>query len=874
MTKENIRIQFFIILGLFLLLPIAVIPSRGDIIPVVPLNTQANTFAPTVSGNSSYYLVQPGFNGSNLYYSGRNSDFTYTTNGGTSFGTGSDSFTNGQTVPSSAVSTGANSVDNPFFKPESIPSFVNISTTDAKLLSLNAIPLSLHMGQSMTFFFNQTLHYYALINTSNAFFLDVNVINPSAKINIDLSNTLYPQNKSYVLFKKLSIPIMPKEPGLQAFEISNGNNQNSIVTITPLPFNPSSFGQEQIDQGSYYSGAITQGSCVDIQNHPAYDNNLELMDLKFFQLPIKAGNTYQIYFYQSNIYDNYDQLFSRCQIGSLNAVNIDFPSSFNYKGGSLKDNTNGLILNAKTDGFANITLIASGLVAQDFGLYFVENNQFLLPKNVPLTFNTPIELKDSPNTYYTFNLTQPSLLAINYTNTIDLSKVHFDWSQYNTSSNDYSSMTNSKFNAESGNLVDSTAGHLGVDKSGHYNWIYLPEGNYKFNETGAQSQIGKFQFNLVPIKTFTTNTTLNINSKSIVAVELPLNRIDYNYINASTIAQDNVSVRYEYAIIGKYSLPNINNFYDAVQYASGTFRIGNREVNGNWTGYNFNKTSPLETYVKPTQSDFVPIMLIRPYNATAYNNNNTEYVSSNYTTTLTISSTTGRNNYPNGNFAGNSYLIGDGRQIAIPGQITTQQTFPINDNQTVTSRQNMVYAFNLVTTPNQLYNVTVFLNGNYSTGANFLNATFDGTHVWVHSGNFLDTTVFGNKFFRETNTSAISSQEFLSLSSQSYLFVDIVRNQNATTGTYENATLQVVLSPVTVKTLDLYSAVQKFSWNQTVSNYEVVDTKPLWNITNYSYPGSAGGSDLIVPIAIATGAVVIVAVAGGTIFYVRKKRNS
>ena len=113
MTKENIRIEFFIILVLFLLLPIAVIPSRGDVIPVVPLNGESTTFSPTVSGNSSYYLVQPGFNGSNIIYSGKSSDFTYTTNGANTLSSNSGTATNGHNMPSEALTPDTISSSNP-----------------------------------------------------------------------------------------------------------------------------------------------------------------------------------------------------------------------------------------------------------------------------------------------------------------------------------------------------------------------------------------------------------------------------------------------------------------------------------------------------------------------------------------------------------------------------------------------------------------------------------------------------------------------------------------------------------------------------------------------------------------------------------------
>lgn len=135
----------------------------------------------------------------------------------------------------------------------------------------------------------------------------------------------------------------------------------------------------------------------------------------------------------------------------------------------------------------------------------------------------------------------------------------------------------------------------------------------------------------------------------------------------------------------------------------------------------------------------------------------------------------------------------------------------------------------------------------------------------------MDTTVFNNKFKRETNTSAIASMDFLSFSSQSYLFVDIIRHYNFTSSSYENATLKLVITPIQVTTLNLYSTIQNFSWNRTISNFELADTKPLWNITNYSYPGSSSGSNLVFPILVASGVIVGVAIIGGAVVFIRKR---
>ena len=709
------------------------------------------------------------------------------------------------------------------------------------------------MGESLTFFFNHSLTYYALIETNKPFFLDANVINPNANLTIDLSKTLYPAYGSLQLAKQLTVPIIPNNTQLQSFAITTTNGLNSLVSLTPLSFNPSSFGVSQVKEGTYYSGSVTQGSCYNIQNNPQSNNVLKIMSLKFFQFPVTAGNTYQIYYYHDNI-NNYNQTYYQCNGGTLNPVSIDYPTSFTYEGGYFTEPDNGLVIKAMSTGFINVSLIATGLVNQNYGFYFIKNNQIPIPQIVPLVFNKAISLLDAPNTTYSLNLNQPQLIAINYTNTININSVNFYWSQYDPVTGQYNYVMNNDLNAESGYLLNDSLGDLYSSNGGNYNWLYFPPGDYQLTVTGAESQFGKFQFTSVPVQTVTgNNVTLNVNQNSLYAVELPLNRVDFNYFNISTIAKDNITVNYEYAIIGKYSFLNT---FDTFSDSHGNQTIGCKEVNGKWNY--INETTPIFSYTKPTQMNIAPIVLIRPYSAVAYYNNNTLHTISNYTTTLTLSSSTGINNYPYINLV-NGYDIGSGYQIAIPGTITDQASTPFNDDKIRENAQ--VYGFTLSTSHEQLYNVSIYLNGNYSTG---LNSTFDSYHVWVHTGNFIDSTVFGDKVFYSTNKSAICSIDFLSLTSLSYLFVDINRYN------FYNGTIEIVLTQIPVKALDLWNYQSNFSWNKTITNYESANTKPLWNITDYSFSGP--GLDLLVPIVVITGSVIVIAAGVGGVVYYRKSK--
>lgn len=245
-------------------------------------------------------------------------------------------------------------------------------------------------------------------------------------MNIDLSSTLYPSQNPYLVTNKLTIPVIPDKLKIQSFEIYQNNNANSLVTITPLPVDQKSFGQSTIQEGNYYTDTLQQGSCYDIQNNPVSDNVQRVMDLKFFQFPVEADKTYQIYYYHNNLYDNFNQTYFQCQLGTLDAINTDFQNSFNYRAGSLTNDNTGLIVNPKSNGYVNITLVAKGLIKQDIGFYF-KSSQYKVPKNMPLTFNSAVNLKDAPDTYYTFNVTQPEMVALNYTNTINVNSMLFAW---------------------------------------------------------------------------------------------------------------------------------------------------------------------------------------------------------------------------------------------------------------------------------------------------------------------------------------------------------------------------------------------------------------------------------------------------------------
>ena len=859
----------------------SLIPVYGLETPVIPLSAQKISFNPTSSGNSSLYIVPSTYSPSNLYYSGKSATVQYTSNSagsGNYLGTGSSSVTDGGTMPTSSTQSDTRAISNPFFPDESLPVLVNITQNATSLYYQSLVNFSLHMGHSYTFYFNHSISYIALVQTNQPFFLDVNIINPNTYINFNFTGTQYPgsQFPIFPLSEKNSIPVIPQNTNLQAIGLYNTFAPDSLVTITPLPFDPSSFGTTAVKEGQYYSDSIVQGQCYDVQTNPSYEQVLKLLNLKFFQFPVQEGNSYQINFYDNpNHYFN--STYMSCPQGSLIPVSTDFPTQFNYIQNNLLSSNSVFQVSAKANGFINMTLIGAGLLDDTYGFYFTKIHNITLPTEHVLQFNQPIGLKTSPNDYYTFNIATPSMFAINYTSSVTLPS--FKWSWLNTTDNTSVPITTSNFHAESGNLVNDSSSDL-VLNGGNYNWIYLPAGHYRLDIIVGSQDIStsKYEFNLVPVQTFSASTSLSMNINSIYALQLPINPIDYNYVNASTTAHDNLTVQYQWGIIGKYSSPGSTG--DTVNFNYGSFSLGNQENNGNWTKYPANTTTML-IYAKPTRTNFVPILMIRPYVANRYVNVSYTPQVPNFSTSIGISVNTPAsvhnqyydNGASNGYNAGlTSEDIGLGIQYVVPGTVSTSQTVFVNDNVTYsnTNHQYAVYAFTLSTTADQLYNVTVSSTGNFSSvlPPADLNATI--TSVYVHSGNLIDTHVFSEVSRHQTNYTDYYSQLFLTSTAQSYLFVRLFRTRVGVTSFIRNATLVVTITKIATNTLNLDPNMINYSYNSTISKLEVLDTTPLWTISSYSYPGS-GSPDLFVPLLLISGGVIVIAAGAGGIYYFRKR---
>lgn len=889
MTKTKLKIKYLSSLLVFFILPMIAIPVSADTIPVIPIDTGSQFFTPTVIGNNSVYIVPSGYSNSGIIYHGNStitnpsSDYT-ALSGDTLASTNQGGYTTNGALPNTLINTAStgrtsNGAPNYFLPTDSIPVFVNMSEKNVYLSQQNSVSFSVHMGHSSTIFFNNTLTYYLLLNTTTPFFLDVELFNPGASINLNLSQTLFPSDSSYNVSKKWTIPIIPMADGQQTIKISdNGVNQNSLVTFTPLPFDINTFGKTQVDEGQYYSDQVKQGSCVDLQKSTDFDTTLKSLDLKFFQFPVQADNTYQIYFYKNGITDYSGSTgFLYCPGGSLNAARLDPSVNYNYVGGSITNTNTGLIVNAKSNGYINISLIATGYVQQDFGFFFQKNNQMKIPTQHDLKFNQPTNLMRSPDNFYTFTLQSPSLLAINYTATTTINP-GFVWSTIDPTTNEFVPVITSNFNLERNNLLNdttasardlvlNTASNSGTDSS--FNWVYLPAGEYRLDATGVnidQHPDALFTFNLVEVQKPDSSNSINLNMQvnSIQAVELPSDPLFYNMVNASTSAHDNMSISYNWAVLGAYRFLNtvdsVGNTIQSGHY--GQFTLGNRGAGVNWDAYNLNTTTFFHINVQ-TKNYYKPILLISPYQNVFWNGTLGTSVAD-FSSSITISSNTDTSN-PTTDV--NAQMSGTGTLISGSSAISTSTSVNVNDD--VSTSRNQIYAFKVTTSKDSLYKIVVSIDGNHTVSGG-INASV--TDIYFHSANLIDTKTVnsgnlmgGTVIYSATNTTATYTSQFLSAETAGYLFIRVDR-QSA----IYNSTMSINITPVTVQQISIAS-LSNFAWNETISPLEVEDTTPLFNITNYHFP--TGGDDLFIPLVIA-GGIILVAAGGGAVVYVLRKKRA
>ncbi|OLS22662.1 MAG: hypothetical protein HeimC3_29360 [Candidatus Heimdallarchaeota archaeon LC_3] len=851
--KIKLKIKFITIFPLIFLVfagSFAVIPLKADSIPVVNIEFVSEKFTPTSINNHSLYIVEPGYIGPDTQYVGKPANVQYTTAGSNNYGDNNPSINSGEDMPTDSLTSPERSSDNPFFEDEVLPRLVNITEATVNLTNSGNTPFSLHFGYSFTFFFNKTLMYTAMVNATTPFFLDVQVYNPNAKINFDLTGTLFP-NTVETAEDTNSYAIFPAGNETLNINIWEDNNVNSLVSLTPLPIDVEQFSPETIEPDQYFFGSVEQGECFDLDSDPKAQPTQDLLDMQLFQFPVTRGNVYQIFFFQDDIYEVDANFIDKCGTGSLSAFQTDLPDDFGYISGNL--NANGRVIQALENGTANVLLVAERTVFKEFSFYFREANDINIPKppeNLPLVFNQAINL--SIDDFYNFTVSEPSVLAINRTSGGGYNSA-FSWYQLDPLLDAYLFVSSSSFSIENGNLYGDSLGDIGT------NWIYLPAGDYGFEVSGGNTVNFNFTFNLIPVMDpFSGSTTLDIDNSSLYAIELPLVMATMNYLNFSTLEQNNLTISYEYSIIGKFARPTNE---DLVNHITSNFEIGNEQDSGNWIGYGADGNETNERIYMPTRTNFVPILIFRPYSAI----NSTADPQSEFNSSIVVSSNVMP--YEFGDLGDRDFI--NGNNIAdldyipkLSSEVTSQVTVDVNSD--ISSINNVIYGFPLRTSPNAVYRVTVTTTGNYTD--TLKNITIN--EVNLHGGNYNDLLVFGQSSPSSTNTTNSLTLTIMTLTQVSYAFIEITRVSS------RNGTLTVAIEKLSISNVNIPNLVISSTWNSTTDPGEIEDTTPLWNISDYTYSGTGGGKGIDVgSVLLLLGVGGAVVVGGGALVYFVRKRK-
>lgn len=844
------RLTIFPLIFLVFAVQFTAIPLKADSIPVVSVEFISELFTPSSINNHSLYIVQPGYVGPSSQYAGESATIQYTTDNRNDFDQNNPTIDPGFDMPGSSLLSSTRTSDNPFFPDEDLPRLVNITEAPVNLTNSGNDPFSLHFGYSFTFFFNQTLTYNAIVNTTSPFFLDVQVYNPNAEINLDLKGTLFP-NADIRVEDKLSQAVFPSGNDTLNIEIDKVASVNTLVSLTPLPIDVEQFSPQTVNPDQYFFGSVEQGECFDLDTDPKAQPTQDLLELQLFQFPVTRGNVYQIFFFQDDIYEVDANFRDKCGTGQLSAFQTDLPEDF-YVSGDL--NANGRIIQATENGTANVLLVAERTVYKEFSFYFKEANDIIIakpPENLPLIFNQAINL--SIGDFYNFTLSEPSVLAINRTAGGGYNTV-FEWYQKDSLLDAYLSTVTSGFSTDTGNLYGGSVDDIGQ------NWIYLPAGDYGLDVSGSNTDSFDFTFNLIPVMDpFTSPLTLDIDNSSLYAIELPLVMATMNYINFSTTAQNNLTILYEYSVIGKYA--ELTN-EDLVPHDNTNFEMGNIQINGNWVGDGVDGNETNERIYMPTRTNFVPILIFRPFSVI----NSTADPQLEFNSTITISSNVMSDEFGDlGDRAGdapNSNNIDNHDYIPkLATEITSQLTVDVNND--ITSANTVIYGFSMRTALNSVYKILITATGNYSATQKNISIT----EVHIHGGNYNNLVVFGESYSSSTNTTNSLTLYVMSLSQISYAFVEILRNSNY------NGTLTVALEKLAITNVNIPNLQVLSAWNSTVDPGEVEDTTPLWNISDYTYPGTGGSAVDVGDVLLLLGVGGVVVVGGGALVYFVRKRK-
>lgn len=829
MKTTKIKFAYSFLLAIIVIS--SVFSAVGEQIPVIELKEDTSQFVPTGLHDRWLYYVNPpstDFRGSGIQYKGvsgtNNGEYTqFYYDEYEIWDYQSVNLEVNEPVNDNLLTNTTRYGYHPFFKPEPYPRAVRIQSTFKPIYEYShRAAINLHMDYSFSFMAEAYTDYFGFINTTEPFFLDVFIHDGDADGRIQFPDA-FPLNGHSIGYyeKKMTYPFMPRNNSVTPLNFTLWLDQGSLVTLTPHPWDLPRY-LPTVEVNHTYSGEVDQGEYEIIEDNEIIYPDNEIFSLRMFNLNLEEEKSYEIFI----DFRTLKRTSGGYPFIWLMAENIDVLPNSAF-------NQNGYRFHAQKNETAILVFYSQSWSSGEYTIYYrTFRHETEVFEAHPLTFNENIQLEYY--TYYYFTLDAPHMIAVNYSY-----YYYFDLYIPGSQPNEWKYVgSQSFFNPEYGNLLGDWAGDIGN------NWRYFPAGTYAIRVSWYWSY-SDIRFTKVPVQSL---STVSVNKNSLFAFEIPLTKNQINFVNISTTDQiiPNQRVNYEYGWVGKYN-EMIKDYY----YPSNTW-LGNRNDSGQWEVWDSNNT--LLASFLPTRDYEIPILMIRAYTA----ENSTYQFPDPFTARLTVST-----NVPTKQHYTyfNRYFIGDGHFIP-KDVIVSSSSFTINDD--VYAGGDHLYGIPMALPRNRIYNITVLVQGNYSIGSppSVLNATIDGMNI--HGGNLNNLAIFNEMDSGWDGTRHWSTMLILTITTRSYLYLDITRTLNNTS--YRNATVEIHISEIPVTFLDI--DIPPYVYNETRLSQESYNRKLLASqIIAPEMKRSTPGFDLVLTLG------VIVSIATGITAKRRRKKK-
>ena len=610
------------LLGMMFFEPMTIAQGSGT--PIYQSQDVKKTFNPATVGNKSYYIVPTTDNPVSgvTYSSSIGGTLSTTTQGINGYASHySQSYFPNQVLSSSFTTTNPNYYNN-FFLSDSVPvpNAVQIDNNQTSLTVTQTTPFSLHNNETLSVFSQQSKTYYAAFQHTGNFVLDFAVQDSSAHLTFSVYSGKTSIASNIYVSSKLTYPIFSNaENFVVVFSVSSSD---SIVTITPHELTNDYFHAQNLAVNTTAQFTVNQGACFSTtkQGDQTGTDNL-YSNINVFNFPIQTNNYYEIYINEQDNYQSgctsqgplYYQLLNET---ASNGNSVTSTTVVQKVSGNL--GPNGYQFKAIQSGNISLLIDAFYYMNENVTVFF---RQITQPQ--PQYYTVPIKLNKAVslpiNTYNSFTIDQPSMIAINNTYGYNLG-LEFYW--YNSSSGLWIDMGyfSQIYRSTSNNLIGD-----GFSSSYNY-WYYIPAGTYAVINYNSASAL-KFTFNVLQISTLNgaTSKTVPITNSSLYAFELTQTNFNYNTFNLSTNTLNNITINYEYAIESKYN--------EIVNANSGSQSIGNLYTGFQDTYNGGGNDSIIYNELKFTDVN-IPIILVHPSSAT--NSSNLHSTLTSYSTTLTV----------------------------------------------------------------------------------------------------------------------------------------------------------------------------------------------------------------------------------------------